>query len=902
MALHKDFPISPHVILKPEIRWIPSDNLLKESSYEKLLPPLVHKLRKCVYEWRQNDYAGASSTSKALLNWWFKEEHIQESAGNLDYFRYYFAQREAVETVIYLHDAAKIKAPGDLMRFDSSGAISHKMFDEDWRRFVIKMATGTGKTKVLSLLLAWSYFHKLYEPDSDLARNFLLIAPNIIVLDRLQADFDGLKIFNQDPVIPINGYHNKNWKTDFQLTLHIQDQLQKIHPQGNIFLTNIHRVYSSNDTLPSFGDENTKDYFLSLAGAAKTTDSKTDLGIFIREIDELAVFNDEAHHIHDEKLAWFDAIKDINGRLKLKGKSLSLQLDVTATPKRNNGAIFAQTVSDYPLVEAVAQNVVKHPVLPDKKSRDKLQEKKTIKFTERYKDYIHLGVLEWQKAYKENIKLGKKSILFMMTDDTGSCDDLAQYLEKTYPDLKNAVLSIHTNKRGYILENTRTSKSKEELDRLRHQANTIDKAENPYKAIVSVLVLKEGWDVKNVTTIVGLRPYLAKSNILPEQTLGRGLRLMYQGKSGIKEKVSVIGTEAFIQFVENVQKEGLALEYESMGERSLPKAPLIVEVDSDNPNKDISSLNICIPVLTPRFYRDYKSLSDLDVSKFKIEKREFQTFPLEEKRRIDFKYMVERPSADEGDKPYSHSVLLEDLGAVDFENVIGFFARAIRQELKLISGYYALYEKIKEFVENHLFKERAVLTSADTIKNLSKPSITRLIIDTFKKEINDLTLRKRALAELKDSSLSIMKTRSFVVKEQGFLAPRKSVFNRITGNNLELEFAQFLDHCGDIVSFARNYYALRFQLDYINNEGLLKDYCPDFLVKKSESEFYIVETKGREDLKDPLKMKRLKAFCSDVTQAGRFGRWGFVFVEEEAFKKYRPRSFKSLVDTFKKYQ
>lgn len=85
-------------------------------------------------------------------------------------FQYYFAQREAVETVIYLYDAAKVKDKYGLLRFDSSGAVSTGMFQEDWRRFVIKMATGSGKTKVLSLILAWCYFHKLYEAGSDLAK------------------------------------------------------------------------------------------------------------------------------------------------------------------------------------------------------------------------------------------------------------------------------------------------------------------------------------------------------------------------------------------------------------------------------------------------------------------------------------------------------------------------------------------------------------------------------------------------------------------------------------------------------------------------------------------------------------------------------------------------------------
>ena len=85
-------------------------------------------------------------------------------------FEYYFAQREALETIIYLYDVVGVRDKYDLMRFDSSGAVSAGMFDETWRRYVVKMATGAGKTKVLSLVLAWSFFHRLYEPDSTLAR------------------------------------------------------------------------------------------------------------------------------------------------------------------------------------------------------------------------------------------------------------------------------------------------------------------------------------------------------------------------------------------------------------------------------------------------------------------------------------------------------------------------------------------------------------------------------------------------------------------------------------------------------------------------------------------------------------------------------------------------------------
>jgi len=194
MALNKDFPQSPYAILDPEIRWFPADEALRESSSEKLMPPLVPQLRKRAKVWRDSGYVGATETSRSLLNWWFNTPHLLPQAdGTMAEFQYYFAQREALETIIYLYDVAGVQDKYDLMRFDSSGAVSTGMFDETWRRFVVKMATGTGKTKVLSLVLAWSFYHKLYEPESGLARNFLVIAPNIIVLDRIYKDFQGLR-------------------------------------------------------------------------------------------------------------------------------------------------------------------------------------------------------------------------------------------------------------------------------------------------------------------------------------------------------------------------------------------------------------------------------------------------------------------------------------------------------------------------------------------------------------------------------------------------------------------------------------------------------------------------------------------------------------------------------------
>jgi len=893
MALHPSFPESPHAILDPAVRWFPADEALRENSMDKLMPPLVSELRKKVKEWRDSGYKGATDTSRYLLNWWFNNPHLLPKAdGTMYEFQYFFAQREAVETIIFLYDVAGVQDKYDLMRFDSSSLVTTGMFDETWRRFVVKMATGSGKTKVLSLILAWSFFHKLYEPESGLSRNFLIITPNIIVLDRIRKDFEGLKIFFDDPVLPDDGVGGRSWHDDIQqISLHVQDDVRIIRPIGNIFLTNIHRVYAGDDTPASPDDDNTMDYFLGKRPSGATTDSKVDLSMIVRDIDELMILNDEAHHIHDPRLAWFKSIDDINNRLKLKDSALSLQIDTTATPKHRNGAIFVQTVADYPLVEAISQNVVKHPVLPDAPSRAKLVERQSAKFTERYADYLHLGVIEWRKAYEEHQKADKKAILFVMTDDTRNCDDVARYLEDSYQDLKDAVLVIHTKNNGEISE-SKSGKAKEELDKLRQQANDIDGWDSPYKAIVSVMMLTEGWDVRNVTTIVGLRAYSAKSNILPEQTLGRGLRKMYPG--GLEEYVSVIGTNAFMDFVESIQAEGVVLEKKPMGEGTGPKAPLVVEVDEENANKDIEALDIEIPVLTPRIYREYKNLADLDVTALGNAKVPYQSFTEDQQREIIFKDLTTGK--------VTHTTILDTAEVADYRSVIGYFAQTIMRELRLVSGYDVLYGKVKAFVRDELFDQPVDLESPNTLRNLSELVATKTVIESFKKAINALTIRDRGDAEIRDT-IKLRQTRPFVVKDQDYLIPKKSPFNRIVGDSpFELQFAAFLEKCDDVISYAKIYLAVGYKLDYVNAEGDISTYYPDFLVKVSDREKFVVETKGQEDLGVPLKMQRLKQWCEDINRAQHAKEYDFVYVDQESFDKYKPTSFRQLVEAFKEYK
>jgi type III restriction enzyme len=442
--------------------------------------------------------------------------------------------------------------------------------------------------------------------------------------------------------------------------------------------------------------------------------------MIVRDIGELIVINDEAHHLHDSKSAWVKSIEDIDNRLKQKGTKLSLQLDLTATPKKNDGSIFVQVISDYPLVEAIHQRIVKQPVVPDEASRGKLKEKQSALFSEKYRDFINLGIEEWRKTYKELQPTGKKSILFIMTDDTKNCDEVAEYIQTSFADLKDAVLTIHTNKSGEISENV-SGKNKDELNILRKQANDIDSLESPYKVIVSVMMLKEGWDVKNVTTIVGLRPYVSDSKILPEQTLGRGLRRMYFGRDDMDEYVSVIGTPAFMDFVESIKGEGVLLEKRLMGTGSKPITPMVVEVDKDNPKKDIEKLDIEIPVMSPRIQREYKNLADLDVSSFGNNKVKIKTFSEQEKREIVFKDVV--------DEKVHHTTTLTGDIEPNHQSVIGFFAQAIMRELRLFGCYDVLFGKVKDFIENHMFDDSVNLSDLNLLRNLSEIEYIKLIKD-----------------------------------------------------------------------------------------------------------------------------------------------------------------------------
>jgi type III restriction enzyme len=207
-----------------------------------------------------------------------------------------------------------------------------------------------------------------------------------------------------------------------------------------------------------------------------------------------------------------------------------------------------------------------------------------------------------------------------------------------------------------------------------------------------------------------------------------------------------------------------------------------------------------------------------------------------------------------------------------------------------------LFGKIKQFVETELFEQPVDLEDLNTLRNLSEIDATRTLMETIKAGVNALTVLDAGTTEVR-GSIRIGKTRPFLVREQAYVVPKKSVFNKIVGDSgFELEIVGFLDGCADIVSFVKNSQSTNFRIEYRNADGGIANYYPDFIVKRTDAEIWIVETKGREDLGDPLKWERLQQWCADATDHDEEKRrFRALFVRQEDWEAHKVLSFERLV-------
>ena len=390
---------------------------------------LVNKLRKAVHTWREQGYPGASNATLRLLNYWFEEDHLVN--GKL--WRYYFGQREAIETLIYLTEVEKNTDIADLIqsfgevfypdgsqeRLESSDLKVETAVDgkrrllryvpevqsdqtqdlpaENLRRYAFKMATGSGKTVVMAMAIVWSYFHRKLTAGSNLATNFLVLAPNVIVYQRLEKDFADNRIFHELPLIP------PEWKSRWNMKVILRGDANEPDASGTLFLTNIQQIYASRST--EWKPENPVQRILGRAPVKDLNSYRRPILDRIKSCPNLCVVNDEAHHVHDEDLKWHQALMEIHDSMS---SGLAHWLDFSATPKDQNGTYFPWIICDYPLAQAVEDRIVKAPLIVHRVKRDDPYKVTKDNVIEAYQDWLLAALARWREHFNA-YKIGRAS-------------------------------------------------------------------------------------------------------------------------------------------------------------------------------------------------------------------------------------------------------------------------------------------------------------------------------------------------------------------------------------------------------------------------------------------------------------------------------------------------------------
>ncbi|RMH21179.1 MAG: hypothetical protein D6696_06390 [Acidobacteria bacterium] len=866
---------------------------------------LVPKIREQVDAWRESAYEGASDVTRRLFEYWFEEDH--EVPGFDVPLRYYFCQREAIETLAWLVeiadqrdakaliDAHATKFKKDLLsdnvtfqttmdgrrqlrryvpELDRDGV--QDLPPEDLRRFAFKMATGSGKTWVMAMAIVWARFHKQRVPDSPLSTNFLIVAPNVIVYQRLEKDFAANRIFYQIPLIP------PEWRGAFSQKVILRGEAAEPDPSGNLFLTNIHQLYESRDEgwTPAnaiealLGKKPAKD--LAASGQRSMLER-------VKSLPDLVVLNDEAHHVHDEDLAWSRSLLAIHQALP---QGLSLWLDFSATPKDQNGMYFPWTIVDYPLAQAVEDRIVKAPLIVTKEDDTKQPKDDPDHVTrhniaEKYGYWLRAAVQRWKEHHKVYKKLGTRPVLFIMAEKNAYADAIGEYLWKTkeFGFKKSEVLVIHTDKAGEI--------TKKDLEKARAAARDIDKAESKIKVIVSVMMLREGWDVRNVTVVLGLRPFTAKAEILPEQVIGRGLRLMTQVSPDRTQTLEVLGTRNLLNVLRS------QLEAEGVGVASTktdPPPPVIIE-----PVRERLAYDIAIPITKPSLVHEVRKLAELDVTVLEpIYDQEELAEAFRQKLRMEF--------ATTETEVHQADVAADALPPA--QELLASITNKVIDRAKLPNRFAELYPAVRDYVVTRCFGRTVNVEGKVARSHLSRLEIQEGIAKYLARKISELTVERKAL-EFDKADYRLSETRPFSWRRNlPPLVAAKTVFNYVaTYNDFERRFATFLDSAADVLRFAalgtteQGESGTQFRVDYLKPSGAIGFYHPDWVVVQQSGKGevnWIIETKGRVWEGTAAKDAAIRDWCERVSSATR-SAWRYARVNQREFDPGPATSLSDLV-------
>ncbi|MDQ3964634.1 MAG: DEAD/DEAH box helicase family protein [Actinomycetota bacterium] len=868
---------------------------------EEHLNEFVNELREELRIWRHSDYLGTSMVTRKLLYWWFEREDERRS----ELTRFFFCQREAIEAVIYLYEVKgrqRMPETGDLVRY------------------ALKLATGTGKTLVMALLIVWATLHKAKVSGSSLSHNFLVLVPNLTVRDRVRGvdARTGLSTgAGLDPASPENLYE--------QFNIVPAEYTQDFNPR--VLVRNWQSVPLASrrdDWIPEDVDE--KDRFVPAsvhAAMQKRRDQDPNAVIrrFLEGWRDLIIINDEAHHVYGEKrtrrgedpgfIKWSRIIDRIRA-----AASIAMVVDFSATPwygtgsPKPEGTLFEWMVSDFSVYDAFESGLVKVVRLPDpdEAGRVYLDLWDLVKDAKTKEEYLRAckGAVEhiysgWKRDYHdwvgqfELMRPGPPPVMLVVANDAVRARWLFEHLSTSLKELRNPDTDDPTDWLTIQIDSKVFDADRGNEAVLREIVNTVGKKGKPgehVRCIISVNMLSEGWDVKNVTHIMGLRAF--GSPLLTEQVIGRGLRRtdytvlnepleerLANANRPDEETVDAFGIP-FIGFPVERRKRAAAGKW---GQKPTPIQP--------DPSKDKFGVRM------PNVRSWAVGVNEPLVKAIPVESLEALVIDSKETP-TDVRV---RPVI--GGNP--EEIMTVEEFRKEFPVVRSTFILA-RELLESThpdgdtdSGTGPTFEELLDFVSEYL-AHRVSTAGSSHVRDIGMYYWTRRALDILETAVQgapsgSITTPVLGSPRYLDST-TIKQFNWTGITAKG----KKSNLSRIACHTqLEADFADFIDSANDVVRYLKNE-RFGFSVTYYENNRP-RQYYPDFivLVKVGKSEvWWLVETKGEVRTSTILKRQAAHLWCDRMTRAEITDvEWRDLFVQQRRFERAQKsdiNSFTGLVD------
>lgn len=858
------------------------------------LNDFVNQLRDEVRAWREAGWPGTAVVTRRLLEWWFERDEERRAVAK----RFFFCQQEAVETVIYLYEVQnrrRMPETGELMRY------------------ALKLATGTGKTVVMALFVTWATLHKRKVSGSSLSTNFLVLVPNLTVRDRVkgQPRGDGL-----DP----GGEHNLYEAFDMVPP----EYREEFHP--NLLVRNWQSIPLEAKREDWIGEGEVpieEGRFVPQAVLrAMQRRAKQDPNAPIRRLlggwRDVVVINDEAHHVYGEKrgrkgeepeyIKWSKIVERIG-----KAARVSLVLDLSATPwygsgsPKPEGTLFEWLVSDFSVYDAFESGLVKVVRLPDpdEHGRVYLDLWDLVKGAKTKEEYLRAckGAIasiysSWKKDYDEwsstfeTMRPGPSPVLLCVTDSAQRASWLFEHLTREYELLRNPDDEDRSRWVTISIDSKVFDADKGNEAVLREMVNTVGSRGKPgerVRAIVSVNMLSEGWDVKSVTHILGLRAF--GSPLLTEQIIGRGLRrtnydVLYQPiqerPDGGEETVDAFGIP-FVGFPVERRKRPKAGEW---GQK-----PVWIEADAKK-----AKFRVQVPNVRSWAVGVTDSLADLirveDLPQIKINPRD--TPP----------DVHVRPVV--GGAPEAVMTLQE-----------------VRKEWPVLRTAFLMAEELYQETNPGSAADLGIGPTFDELLDVSRrfldSRVALLEVGGLKSDLRDVGIyywRRQALDTLDTAirgagaagieAIPILGNPEWLDSSNlrrfqwtGIVADGKRCHtNKVPCHtDLEKRFADFLDGATDVLRYFKNE-RLGFSVTYYESNRP-RQYYPDFIICARDADgrevMWLAETKGEIRPNTALKSEAARMWCEKMS-ATKYGQWRYLFVPQRKLEAALASGVHSLAD------